>query len=54
MGTFAYGSMAIFTSKEAAEEFVKGDPLVLNGVVRRNVIKEWNDADSCAVPQRSG
>ena len=29
------GSMAVFTSREAAEEFAEGDPFVLNGVVRR-------------------
>jgi uncharacterized protein len=38
VGTFAdpqtEGAMAIFTSREAAEEFVAGDPFVLNGVVR--------------------
>jgi uncharacterized protein len=48
IGTFANaqddGSMAIFTSREAAEEFVKSDPFVLNGVVRRWTIREWNEA----------
>ena len=38
------GSMAIFTSREAAEEFVAGDPFVLNGVVRGWQIREWNEA----------
>jgi uncharacterized protein YciI len=46
-GTFAdpqqHGSMAIFTTREAAEEFVAGDPFVLNGVVRRSEIREWNE-----------
>ena len=48
IGTFAnaqeQGSMGIFTSREAAEEFAKNDPFVLNGVVRRYEIREWNEA----------
>lgn len=38
------GSMAIFTTREAAEEFASGDPFVLHGVVRRWQIREWNEA----------
>jgi len=38
------GSMAIFTTREAAEEFVRGDPFVLNGVVRDWEIREWDEA----------
>src|SRR5207244_9068208 len=38
IGTFADpqkdGSMAIFTTREAAEDFVKGDPFVLNGAAK--------------------
>jgi uncharacterized protein len=30
----AEGSMAVFTSRKAAEELAQGDPFVLNGVVR--------------------
>ena len=48
VGTFAdpqaEGSMAIFTSREGAEEFAAGDPFVLNGVVRRWEVREWNEA----------
>jgi uncharacterized protein len=48
IGTFgdpqAQGSMAIFTSREAAEAFVAGDPFVLNGVVRGYEIRDWNEA----------
>ncbi len=48
IGTFANaqedGSMAIFTSRAAAEEFVRGDPFVLNGVVRNWTIRDWNEA----------
>jgi uncharacterized protein YciI len=47
LGTFANaqeeGSMAIFTTREAAEEFASGDPFVLNGVVRAWHIREWNE-----------
>lgn len=38
------GAMAIFTTSEAAEEFARGDPFVLNGVVRTWHIREWNEA----------
>ena len=35
------GSMAVFTTREAAEEFASGDPFVLHGVVSRWQIREW-------------
>ena len=38
------GAMAIFTSREAAEEFARGDPFVLNGVVADWSVREWNEA----------
>jgi hypothetical protein len=48
VGTFADpqtdGSMAIFTTREGAEEFAAGDPFVLEGVVRRSEVREWNEA----------
>ena len=48
IGTFGNpqeeGSMAIFTTREAAEAFARSDPFVLNGVVRRWFIREWNEA----------
>jgi uncharacterized protein len=48
IGTFANpqdeGSMAIFTTREAAEAFAVSDPFVLNGVVSRWSIREWNEA----------
>jgi uncharacterized protein YciI len=37
------GSMSIFTTREAAEEFAAGDPFVLNGVVRHWHIREWDE-----------
>ncbi|MCU1451593.1 MAG: YciI-like protein [Acidimicrobiales bacterium] len=47
IGTFAdpqtEGSMAIFTTREAGEEFIEGDPFVLNGVVKSSTIREWNE-----------
>ena len=46
VGTFAdpqtQGSMAIFNSRAGAEEFVREDPFVLNGVVRSYEIRDWN------------
>ena len=38
------GSMAVFTSREAAEEFAREDPFVVNGVVRDWQIREWDEA----------
>lgn len=37
------GAMAVFTTREAAEEFINGDPFVLNGVIRNWYIREWNE-----------
>jgi uncharacterized protein len=37
------GAMGIFTSRAAAEEFVKADPFVAHGVVARWTIREWNE-----------
>jgi uncharacterized protein len=49
VGTFANpqeeGSMAIFASRDAAEEFVREDPFVLAGVVRSWHVREWNEVD---------
>jgi len=36
--------MAIFTTREAAENFARGDPFVLNGVVSHWVVREWAEA----------
>jgi hypothetical protein len=38
------GAMGIFTTREAAEEFVGGDPFVLHGVVRNWTVRNWNEA----------
>ncbi|MFL5887300.1 MAG: YciI family protein [Thermoleophilaceae bacterium] len=37
------GSMAVFGSREAAVDFVNGDPFVQNGVVRGWRLLEWNE-----------
>jgi hypothetical protein len=37
------GSMAVFASREAAEEFVSGDPFVAHGVVSKWHIREWHE-----------
>jgi uncharacterized protein YciI len=47
VGTFgdpqAQGSMAIFRSREGAEEFVADDPFVVNAVVQDVEIRDWNE-----------
>ena len=47
IGTFGdpqrEGSMAVFRTREAAEEFAAGDPFVRNGVVRSWQIRDWNE-----------
>ena len=46
VGTWANpadGALGIFTSREAAEEFVRGDPFVENGVVGKVTFKDWNE-----------
>ncbi|MEA2684054.1 MAG: uncharacterized protein QOK05_2382 [Chloroflexota bacterium] len=37
-------ALAVFTTRQAAEEFAQGDPFVVNGVVRSWEIKEWMEA----------
>ncbi len=48
IGTFGNpqdeGAMAVFTTREAAEEFAAGDPFVVDGVVRSWHIRAWNEA----------
>lgn len=38
------GAMAVFTTREAAEEFARNDPFVVNGVVRSWEVREWDEA----------
>jgi hypothetical protein len=37
------GNMAIFRTRVAAEEWVKEDPFILEGLVKSFVIRDWND-----------
>jgi uncharacterized protein len=44
IGPFAdRGNMAIFRTREAAEQFVREDPFALEGLVKSYTIREWND-----------
>ena len=44
IGPFAdMGNMAIFKTRAAAEQFVKEDPFILEGMVKSFVIRDWND-----------
>lgn len=36
--------MAIFTTREAAEEFAREDPFILEGLVKSFRIREWDDS----------
>ncbi|RDI99020.1 hypothetical protein DVT68_11045 [Dyella solisilvae] len=38
-----HGALGIFTSREAAEEFVEGDPFVTGGVVGNVTLKDWRE-----------
>jgi uncharacterized protein YciI len=38
------GNMAIFTTRAAAEQFVKEDPFILEGIIKSFVIKDWDDS----------
>jgi uncharacterized protein len=46
IGTFGepatQGSMAIFRSREAAEQFMQNDPFKVEGLVYRSELREWN------------
>ena len=43
LGNPPESAIGIFTSREAADEFIKGDPFVINGLVTWRVL-EWNAA----------
>ena len=45
IGPFAdLGNMAIFKTRAAAEQFVKEDPFILEGLVKSFAIRDWNDS----------
>jgi uncharacterized protein len=37
------GNMAIFKTRAAAEEFVKEDPFILEGLVKSFAVRDWAD-----------
>lgn len=37
------GAIGIFTSREAADEFIGDDPFVLHGVVKAHRVLEWRE-----------
>jgi uncharacterized protein len=44
IGPFAdRGNMGIFKTHAAAEQFVKEDPFILEGLVKSCVIRDWDD-----------
>jgi uncharacterized protein YciI len=45
IGPFAdkSGNMAVFKTRATAEQFVKEDPVILEGIIRSYVIKDWDD-----------
>jgi hypothetical protein len=53
----AEGAIAVFSTREAAEEFASGDPLVVHGIVRKWRILEWMEAlvpDAPSAPDPAG
>jgi uncharacterized protein YciI len=44
LGNPPESAMGIFVSREAAEEFIKGDPFVINGLISKWRLLEWNAA----------
>ena len=37
------GNMALFRTRDAADAFAKGDPFLLEGLVKEYEIKDWGD-----------
>jgi uncharacterized protein YciI len=44
LGNPPEGALAVFTTREAAEEFIQGDPFVTHGLVSKWRLVEWNAA----------
>jgi uncharacterized protein len=38
------GNMAIFRTRDAAEQFATEDPFIHEGIVKTFVIRDWNDS----------
>ena len=50
IGPFAdLGNMGIFRTREAAEEFAKQDPFILEGLIKSFVIRDWNASHNAFV-----
>jgi len=47
---FTNGSMAVFRCREAAEEFLSGDPFMTEGLVFRHEWREWSPLEFPADP----
>ena len=39
----AEGYMAVFNTREAAEEFIQGDPFVTDGLVSSWTLRDWDE-----------
>jgi uncharacterized protein len=39
----ATGALGVFSTREAADKYVAGDPFVTSGAVGRWTIREWNE-----------
>jgi uncharacterized protein len=44
LGNPPEGAMGIFMTRESAEEFIEGDPFVVNGLISKWRLVEWNAA----------
>lgn len=44
--------MGVFATREAAEEFVRVDPFLLEGVVQTWELREWREAIASSVESR--
>jgi uncharacterized protein len=47
VGTWANpleGSMGVFTNRASAEDFIRQDPFVIEGLIGKVTIKDWNES----------
>ena len=45
IGPFSdFGNMAIFRTRDAAEQFAARDPFILEGLVKSFAIRDWDDS----------
>lgn len=44
------GALGIFTSRAAADEFVRGDPFFVHGIIDRYRLEDWNEVLHVARP----